>query len=471
VEIGAPTPTCNGSCPESREMCGDQCIPKEWSSSLYSHYKQWFECNGQCVRGNVPCNGSCSDGMTACGNRCVRDDHIEKWYKECNGECITRNSPCNGECEDGQILCGNICRLNNTYWRDCNGNCIHKTQACNGECPVGSVLCGNSSRCITPDDRSFKECNGECIPFLTPCDNLCPNGTVSCGDQCLEQYNAMYAKECDGKCIDYMEPCNGECGSRMLFCPHSNETQYDWYTEHSDTLGYCAWDDGYTYYCGDYCKGKDQSCDGECSEGWEQCGSISSEPEQFYRHPQCIKNGNTNGYYRNCDGQCISGREPCNGECKEGFTYCNGYCANNQWDPCNGTCPEGWEKCGTYRCMKKDSEESTHWNCSGNCYPKNVPCNDECAEGWLPCGNWSSKSYKTCYHPSSAIQPCHGECLRDGAACDGQCPAGFSLCTLGYSADENKQVCYNDSDSSFYYFYNGYCWHKDGQNTGGFAKQ
>ena len=298
-----------------------------------------------------------------------------------------------------------------------------------------------------------------------PCNNICPNGTVSCGDECLELSRAEWFKECNGKCIHYMTPCNGQCGDRMIFCPHNNETDgmdyiYTNYDHHENPIGSCVWDDGDTYFCGDYCKRKDRACDGVCSDGWAPCGAISSEPDMYYSQPQCIKDDSTNGYYRDCDGQCIRSEEPCNGECQEGRTNCDGRCINNMWQQCNNTCPEGWERCGDWQCMRNDSQDATHWSCGDRCYHKQEPCNDVCADGWLPCGNWTT-GWKTCYDPSSSIQSCHGQCLRNGTACDGQCPEGFDLCTIGYTEYNNEQVCYNDSDLSLYYKYNGFCWWKN----------
>ena len=294
-----------------------------------------------------------------------------------------------------------------------------------------------------------------------PCNNICPEGTVSCGDECLPPWRAKYYKECDGKCIYYKTPCNGQCGDRMIFCPRNNETGPGPMQEVDYHFGSCFWDDGYTYFCGDYCKGKDQACDGVCSDGWVPCGEISSEPNTSYQ-PQCIKDGSNDGYFRDCDGQCINYEEQCNGECQDDNTYCdhNGLCLPNRWKQCNNTCPDGWERCGDSQCMKKDSQDATHWSCGDKCNPKSVPCNDVCANGWLPCGNWTTDNYRECYNPSSSIQSCHGQCLTNGTACDGQCPEGFDLCTIGYTEYNNEQVCYNDSESSLFYEYNGFCWWK-----------
>ena len=111
--------------------------------------------------------------------------------------------------------------------------------------------------------------------------------------------------------------------------------------------------------------------------------------------------------------------------------------------------------------MKNDSQEATHWSCGSRCYEKYAPCNDVCADGWLPCGNWTT-GYKICYNPSSSIQSCNGQCL-NGKACDGQCPEGFNLCTIGHTGYNNEQVCYNDSDLSLFYKYNGFCWWKNNE--------
>merc|ERR1711892_215622 len=480
VEVGAATEKCNGSCPESRVPCGDLCIPAEWSSNLYDHYKQWVDCNGQCQRGDTPCNGTCPDGKTACGDRCVWDSHLSsKWYRVCDGVCITVSTPCNRNCEDGSVLCGEVCRKDDGNWRSCNGQCIYKTEACDGTCPMGASLCGNSSRCIAPDDRSFKECNGECTPFLTPCDNVCPNGTVACGDECIHDQEVNHYRECNGKCVYSRDPCNGECPDRMIFCQHrQSEEMFDGprkegpsRTSHGE--GYCIMDDGSSYKCGEQCLRKTQKCNGTCTEGWISCGQEDSGTDDYVYYEgngqaECHKGEGS--YHRECNGQCLPPYKPCNGECLDGWYPCNDWCNENKYR-CNNLCPDGWEQCGgerDYRCMKDDSPYSHFRSCGDKCIGKYEACNDTCAEGMSVCGYENSwQDTLLCHTADSINRPCNGVCLINGTACDGQCPDGFTVCTLGYlnEGDTNQQVCYNDSDDSLFYFYNGYCWYNVNSGT------
>jgi len=279
---------------------------------------------------------------------------------------------------------------------------------------------------------------------------ICPNGTVSCGDECLEPSRAMKFKECDGKCIEYMTPCNAKCGDRMLYCPPNNETR-----QGTNVIGWlsdsCVWDDGNTYFCGDYCREKNKACDGVCSDDRVPCDRDDGQV-------QCLKNDSPNEIYKNCDGKCILKEDPCNDECLEGWTEgCYGFCEEIGWAQCDNACPEGWETCGDFQCIRNNSQDENYWSCGTRCYHKRKPCNGECADGWLPFGNWTSGSRPTCYKPSSSVQSCQGSLY--GEPCDGECPEGFELCTIGYTNENNKQVCYN-SDSGPYYKYKGFCWRK-----------
>ena len=118
--------------------------------------------------------------------------------------------------------------------------------------------------------------------------------------------------------------------------------------------------------------------------------------------------------------------------------------------------------------MKDDSPYSQFRSCGDKCIGKYEACNGTCAEGMSVCGYESSwQDTLLCHTADSINRPCNGVCLTNGTACDGQCPDGFTVCTLGYlnEGDPNQQVCYNDSDDSLFYFYNGYCWYNVNSGT------
>jgi len=479
VEIGEPVDMCNdGTCPPSRVSCGDQCIPEEWNTNLYSSYKQWRECDGQCIKGNQPCDGSCIDGYTACGDRCVSDRYMDLYYHQCDGECITRSTPCDGKCGEGYIVCGDICRRENSDWRTCqeenSSRCIYKTEACGGDCPSDRTLCGNSTRCITDNDLSYRECNGICISYSTPCNHICPNGTVLCGDQCIHEQETRWYKECNGKCIYINEPCDGVCPDRMIYCAnendyqeYDNENKYKYnYTESDyEGIGYCRWDDGNKHMCGDECLNKEQKCNGSCAKGWNSCTmntntNTNNSTIGSYRDPECY---NDESWYRPCDDKCIDKSEHCNEECTEGYYYCAAEeTCKVSYQACSGDCQDGWELCPqwSWACYSNTSlVDSQYRLCGDRCIDSVFACDGECQEGMEVCGyrDWDVNQNHDllCSGSGSTNIPCNGVCLTNGTTCQGECPDGYSVCIDGRTLED---VCYSTTLPSLYDMNNGYCW-------------
>ena len=112
--------------------------------------------------------------------------------------------------------------------------------------------------------------------------------------------------------------------------------------------------------------------------------------------------------------------------------------------------------------MKNGSVDSTYWSCGDQCIHTSQACNGNCPNGTNVCG-YDQYQRLRCSTSNSNYQTCNGTCLylQTGKSCGGECKDGFFPCTLGKTYYNDEQVCYNDSDQSLFYFYNGYCWWKN----------
>jgi len=393
----------------------------------------------------------------------------------CNDEFISIQTPCNGTCIDETY--DTFC--SGQDWREYGAKdvCIKRNQSCYGKClhqdiPILMPVehqCTSESKCVSKGfifDEAHYMCNGQCIPVYIPCNNTCIDnvtwdtnrkaelfGPIKCTQIAttrlppsydpfaLPEEKFLYIKHYLSKyhnsswCLPGYTPCNESC----IVDPRMSLLQEKKFPRRMECEVVCDHRNR-QWACGDKCISSEESCHGECREGYWKCKSTN----------ECIRTSVVCDGYSSMDCKDGSDEEECPNCGENGTMFCDGVLVcHNSSIPCKGQC---LKRKSYFKKLNVFDQDYSSRVCGDYCLANEIPCNDQCSDGMVLCPDKSKCIYirdsinngvKDCNDGSDEnlimtdeieikkfgkidlddipVRHCHGKFVNASEPCDGMC--------------------------------------------------